>query len=192
MMLHAAAVRIDDQLIVLPGESGAGKTTLTANLLAAGAVYLTDELVFVDRKTGLADCLPRPLNIKQPGVGIVTPLLNPGWDDGTIIRSAAVTLLPHRLLNDSGEEYPQHAFRPAAIVFPNFADSARLMMEPLSSARACVRLMGCLVNARNLEKDGLDDCANLSRVVPAWRLNYSAGAAPLQLLREIRGDLRAS
>jgi hypothetical protein len=64
IFVHAAVVAIDGRAIVLPGRSLAGKTTLCAALLAAGAEYLSDEYAALDRD-GLVHPYPRPLALRE-------------------------------------------------------------------------------------------------------------------------------
>ena len=63
--IHAAAVARAGRAIVLVGESGAGKTTLTLQLASAGWDYVTDDLVVVDARGRLMP-FPKPLGIKEP------------------------------------------------------------------------------------------------------------------------------
>ena len=46
-LFHAGAVRIDGRTILLPGNSGAGKTSLVVALLHAGADYIANDRVFL-------------------------------------------------------------------------------------------------------------------------------------------------
>lgn len=71
LCIHAAVVRGAAGLIVVPGTSGLGKTTLTAALLRAGFDYVSDEALAVDTATGCAMPFPRPLGL----AGDVWPLL---------------------------------------------------------------------------------------------------------------------
>src|SRR5262249_29657438 len=48
VFVHAGVVSIGGQAIVLPGRSGAGKTTLVRALVAAGARYYSDEYAVLD------------------------------------------------------------------------------------------------------------------------------------------------
>jgi hypothetical protein len=48
VMLHAGAVERDGQVVVVAGDSGRGKSTLTAALVQRGYRYLTDEVVAID------------------------------------------------------------------------------------------------------------------------------------------------
>lgn len=65
VFVHAGVVGVDDQAIVLPGRSMAGKTTLVAALVAAGATYLSDEYAVLDAE-GLVHPYPRRLSIRGP------------------------------------------------------------------------------------------------------------------------------
>lgn len=56
---HAASVAFDGVADVYLGASNAGKSTLVANLVKSGGVYLTDEMTCIDNKEVIA--LPRPI-----------------------------------------------------------------------------------------------------------------------------------
>ena len=48
VFVHAGVVAVDGQAILLPGRSGAGKTTLVRALVDAGATYYSDEYAVLD------------------------------------------------------------------------------------------------------------------------------------------------
>src|SRR4051794_25117219 len=85
--IHAGVVQTDHGAILLPGRSHAGKTTLTASLVDAGAVYFSDEYALLDRK-GMVYAYPRPLRMRSRG------------DNG------AVTLIPPVELPDRALDQP--------------------------------------------------------------------------------------
>jgi len=64
IFVHAGVVAIDGQLVVLPGLSFAGKTTLVAALVQAGAVYYSDEYAPID-ETGIVHPYARPLSVRN-------------------------------------------------------------------------------------------------------------------------------
>jgi hypothetical protein len=64
--VHAGAVVHQGRAIVIPGPSLAGKTTLVAALIKAGALYFSDELAFLDQQ-GLVHPYPRPLAVRSEG-----------------------------------------------------------------------------------------------------------------------------
>jgi hypothetical protein len=50
VFVHAGVVGVGGQALVLPGRSGAGKTTLVQALLKAGATYYSDEYALLDNR----------------------------------------------------------------------------------------------------------------------------------------------
>lgn len=68
VFVHAGAVSVAGRAIVLPGRSLAGKTTLTAALVQAGAAYLSDEYAVFDAD-GLVHPFARPLQLRSPAGG---------------------------------------------------------------------------------------------------------------------------
>ena len=64
--VHAGVVGWGGRAIVLPGRSRSGKTTLVAELVKAGAQYLSDEFAVLDRR-GRVHPFAKPLSIRGPG-----------------------------------------------------------------------------------------------------------------------------
>ncbi len=65
VFIHAGAVAVDGRVIVLPGTSMAGKTTLVAESVRAGAQYLSDEYAVLDAD-GLVHPFARRLSVREP------------------------------------------------------------------------------------------------------------------------------
>jgi hypothetical protein len=63
VFVHAGVVGVGERAIVLPGRSFAGKTTLVAALVRAGAEYWSDEYAVVDAD-GLVHPYPKPLSVR--------------------------------------------------------------------------------------------------------------------------------
>lgn len=70
--VHAGVVGWKDYAILIPGRSFAGKTTLVAELVRAGAIYYSDEFAVVDKR-GMVHSYPRPLHIREDGCNRQTP-----------------------------------------------------------------------------------------------------------------------
>lgn len=71
LTLHAAVLERNGRAIVLPGEPGAGKSTLTAALSLSGWRLLTDETALVDLDTGMLWPMARPINLKNSSIDII-------------------------------------------------------------------------------------------------------------------------
>jgi serine kinase of HPr protein (carbohydrate metabolism regulator) len=73
VFVHAGVVGWRGHALVLPGTSFAGKTTLVAELVRAGATYYSDEYAVID-ELGQVHAYPRDLQMRQPGGREQSPL----------------------------------------------------------------------------------------------------------------------
>lgn len=64
--VHAGVVQWGKRVLLLPGRSHAGKSTLVAELLRRGATYFSDEYALIDRD-GRVLPYPRPLLVRNGG-----------------------------------------------------------------------------------------------------------------------------
>ncbi len=69
VILHAAAVALRDGCVLLPGTSGAGKTTLVLALRDRGLQALGDDILLLDPRRMTVRAFPRSFLIKGPGTG---------------------------------------------------------------------------------------------------------------------------
>ena len=67
VFVHAGVVAFGDKAIVIPGRSFAGKTSLVAALVKAGAIYYSDEYAVLDER-GRVHKYTRRLGIRQKGI----------------------------------------------------------------------------------------------------------------------------
>lgn len=75
--VHAGVVEIGGKVVLLPGGTHAGKSTLVAELVARGATYFSDEYAVIDR-AGAVHPYPRPLLMRQSGQEQQLPVLAQG------------------------------------------------------------------------------------------------------------------
>ena len=66
IFVHAGVVEWQGKAIVIPGRSMSGKSTLTAELVRAGATYYSDEYAVLDER-GRVHPYPRRLGLRSPG-----------------------------------------------------------------------------------------------------------------------------
>jgi hypothetical protein len=166
--LHAGAVGWGGRSILIPGQSGAGKSSLTAWFADKGFAYLTDELAVVTADGGVAG-LSRALMLKHDADTIVRAL--PRLADWPSHRAGEILISRPEQAGDPAQPEPLPC---ALIVFPLFTPGADLAIRPLTSARACIGLMGCNVNSRNLPDGGFAVVSGLARRVTAVELTYGA------------------
>ena len=179
---HAGAVAYKEKVILLPGQSGSGKSSITACLLAHGFSYLTDELYFMPADEE-APMLPftRPLCIKSGAATAVSKLIREP-DLHKVIQDKQGLVIPHRVLNP---EFSPVSFPPALILFPRYQADAPLKIDKISGAQVCTLLMACDVNARNLADHGFQQVVRIARSTPAYQITYSSFRGIADALRDL-------
>jgi hypothetical protein len=176
LLFHAGGLAWGDQGLLLPGSIGAGKTTLTAWLAAAGIgglAYLSDEMAFFPEGWEAMHTYTRPLNLKSPARPALQAVFDFQGQAGRMLSTAFGDLIPPELLSFAG---PRQATPVRLILFPRYAAGSRFEVRRLTRAQAGLALMECLVNARNLPGHGFSEVARLARLAPAYRLSYSSFA----------------
>lgn len=103
IFVHAGVVRWGDHLIVFPGASHAGKSTLVHALARAGFEYWSDEYAIVDR-TGLIYPFPRPLSLRERAGSLRVPADELGWTGQGFPRRAGTVIACSKLAEWRVEE----------------------------------------------------------------------------------------
>ncbi len=152
---------------LIPGQSGAGKSSLTAWFVDKGFAYLTDELAVLTADGAVAG-FSRALMLKRADDTFLSAL--PRFASSPR-HQAGETLM---LRPEPDNQAPTSLLPCGLIIFPSFTPGADLTIRPLTSARACIGLMGCNVNSRNLRDGGFAVISGLARRATAVELNYGA------------------
>ena len=163
--LHAASVAKGAGALVVPANSGAGKSSFTTWLTAQGFEYLTDELILVD-DDGTLEGVARPIQIKFHGLEAVDHLIA---KHELVQKGKFATALPVECL-DGTPAASSKTLR--AFIFPKYQKGTDFSFEKLSSADAGMRLMANHVNARNLDGHGFRAMMNLIRNTLCYSLEY--------------------
>lgn len=131
VFVHAGVVAFDGRAVLLPGRSAFGKTTLTAALLGAGAVYGSDEYAVLS-PDGRVHPYPRRLEIRDGA--------------GRDRVSAA----------DLGAATFAGPLPVAAVAHLRYEPGSGYRVEPISAGVAVVRLFGNTVCAQTRATEALD------------------------------------
>lgn len=121
LFVHAGCVAFGQGVLVLPGPSWAGKSTLVRELTRRGGIYYSDEYA-VFTPEGLVRAYPRPLSSRQPGTGL----------------PEARVAVDHQL--------PRPPLPPRWLLQCRYADFQQL--SPLTSGQALLALFANAVAAR--------------------------------------------
>jgi hypothetical protein len=118
VFLHAGVVAWEDRALLLPGPSHAGKSTLVAELVRAGATYYSDEFALIDSE-GRVHPFTREIRMRRPGMEDQVPLPLKQLDGRAGTRPLPVSM----------------------VVFAEFAEHARWAPEAVTPGRALLELL---------------------------------------------------
>ncbi len=176
LCLHAGAVARDGGVLLLPAESGAGKTTLTLALAARGWLPLTDDLCPLDERDGAMVALPCPRCCH-------------------VSHASQAALAARGVALDGPVGGVAEYYRPLAwgqsaplrwIVAPRYEAGAPLAIEPLSqAATAALILHGSFTHAGRGGRDQWPAALAIGREVRGYRLTYSDLAAAFDAIDAI-------
>lgn len=184
LLLHAAVLERHGRAVILPGDPGAGKSTLTAALMLSGWRLLSDELAMIDRDDGLAVPLARPVSLKNQSIEIIR-----GFDRGAVIGEIAHdthkgTVSHLRPSADSVARMHEKA-RPAHIVFPRWKAGADSSLRPRAKADAFMHTASHAFNYSLLGRLGFDLNAALTDACDCWDFEYSKLDDALRTFEEL-------
>jgi len=157
VLLHSACVG-DRGAVLLPGESGTGKSTLAAACVAAGLSYLSDEYAAVDQSLGLVVPYAKPLELQGPG----------------LIAASALRA------ESAGRPLP-----PVGIVFPRYRRDAPTDAMTLTPGWTLLALVAHTTNLGRLGASALPWLAALAAACPGWRVTYEDPAAAVRRVRAL-------
>jgi len=191
LLLHSAVVDWDGQSLLLSGEPGAGKSTLTAGLLMHGWRLLSDELAVIDPDTHHLHALPRPVGLKEASIGIVrdlwpTAVIGPSTHD---TRKGTVAHL--RPPTDSVVRGGERS-RARWIVFPKFVANAETRLQRVSRADALLRLGREAFNYSMLGEVAFHALAAVLDGCECVHLQFGQLAEALDALAEFTRDGKAA
>ena len=145
VFVHAGVVGWKGRALVLPGTSFAGKTTLTAALVRAGATYYSDEFAAVDEK-GWVHPYARDLQIREPGK--------------TELRNTTVASLQ----GHAGTA----PLRVAQVVFARYEPGARWNPRPLTPGSAVLEMIRHTIPVQRIPRLVMSTLTAMLEGATAW------------------------
>lgn len=165
--VHAAAFARNGRALLLPGTTGAGKSTLTVCLLRAGLDFLGDDMAFLEDSIPLRVlAFPENIDITETTATFFAELkeltqkpLRPGWPKHEI---QSTDFFASRIA---------WCTEPSAVVFPQIGNVAESSLTPISSDEAFQALApNVLLTEMQSSKAHFAALARLANDVPCYRL----------------------
>lgn len=168
---------------MIPGNSGTGKSTLTAFLVANSFSYLGDDVVAIGSEGMALLPLPTCLSIKA-GSWPLLESLYPVLPNLATLRRFGRSI---RYVEPPGNyDALDAANAPAAIVFPAYCEGAATSLQPLPPVEAMIHLLGA--HARLSHPGSGTKLAELVRFVertPAYQLSYGELTGAMSALDDL-------
>lgn len=183
MAIHAALLSDKQGGILIPGESGNGKSSLSIWMTLNGYHYHTDELVLIETGSLQTRVFTRPFNIKAHGIEAIKTILDLDALQPPASCGDFITMIPHRALNP---DFIQASPPISRILFPKYNRDSENTLTRLSAAAAGIELMKTNVIARNLPGHGFKQLLDIVKRVPAYKLDYHHFDALPELLQDLQ------
>ncbi|MEK9139903.1 MAG: hypothetical protein AAB308_02510, partial [Nitrospirota bacterium] len=169
--IHATALEKNGRGILIPGNSGRGKTTSFISLLRSGYRYLSDDHPLLRDAGTHVDLLPFPIkvNVTEDTVAFFPELreapddlLHPGFPKRAFY---AEQLYPTSI----GE-----CCRPTIVLFPHVIDASHSHLEPLPKSRALEMLLpqALLVYDAEVARREFQALVKVVQQVECYRLHF--------------------
>lgn len=186
LAIHAAVVARGNDALMLPGFPGAGKSTLCSSLVFLdGWRLLSDELALLEPNSGDLHPHPRPINLKNRSIDIVSGFpgarIGPRYHD---TRKGTVALAAPPATSISEAENPA---RCRWVVFPTYVSDEEGWCEEISRAESFA-----LIAEQSFNKDRMGEigfkalCGMLDNAV-CYQIGYHSTEEALSLINGICG-----
>ncbi|AYJ87363.1 HprK-related kinase A [Sphingomonas paeninsulae] len=186
LLLHAACVERDGRALILTGESGSGKSTMSALLGASGWRFMGDEFVLIEPATGLAHPFPRPVSLKNESIAALTAIL-PDVRFGPLLRGTPKGDVRHLRPDLAAIANMAATAIPALILFPCFGPPREI--REVAASEAFVRLTQASTNYVALGESGFTALTRLVTTLPARAIDYPDTATGIAQIEELWSGL---
>lgn len=184
LLLHAAVLERHCRAVVLPGDPGAGKSTLTAALMLAGWRLLSDEITMVDRDDGLLVPLARPVSLKNRSIDVIRAR-DPAAVLGDVAADTHKGTVTHLRPSAQSVARMNEKARAVHVVFPRWRAGAATRLCPRPKADAFMHNATHAFNYSLLGRLGFELNAALIDACDCWDFEYSDLDDALRVFEEL-------
>lgn len=173
IVIHSAVVEKNGVALALPGDPGAGKSTLCAMLALSDWRLLSDELTIIDRQTLKVRAIPRPISLKDQSIR----LIKARFPDVYLTEPISETRKGDIAYAKPHDQAVMNADLQAPIgiiIFPQYQADAALEITPITKAYALAQLLDNTFNVGLLGKEGFADAANALSNAKCFEVTYSS------------------
>ena len=171
LSFHAAVLARNNQAVIFPGFPGAGKSTLTAELMFNHWQLLSDEMTLINEESMILPS-PRPVSLKNQSIEIIRNR----YPDAVLTESAFDTAkgtVAHLMPKVEEIDAASCAVHACAVVFPEYKANSELITQELDKAETLVFLAEQGFNYHILGEEGYRRLSTIIENCACYSLVYS-------------------
>lgn len=172
VIVHAAMVAKNNHAIMLPGEPGAGKSTLCAALVSRGWRLLSDEMALIDPDHLRVTPVPRPIGLKNDSIDIIRQFDSKAVI-GPSVSDTAKGTVAHLCPPDDSIAVADKDAAVTCIIFPTYSADTATRFGAVSRTTALSRIAEQSFNYHILGAVAFRTLERLVSVTPVYDLGYS-------------------
>ncbi|MCD2452578.1 HprK-related kinase A [Methylicorpusculum oleiharenae] len=172
LIIHAAVVAKNDKALILPGQPGAGKSTLCAALIHSGWRLLSDELTLLSLSTGLISPLARPICLKNESIKVIQDFA-PEAVFGNVVHDTVKGSVTHVKAPDESIEKVDIPATPLWVVFPQYQTDSECLLSDKKKGLSFMELAKLSFNYNLLALTGFNALSQLVENSGCYDLRYS-------------------
>ena len=173
VVFHSAAAEFDAGVVLFPGVSNAGKSTLITQLVHRGQKYVTDEAAMVRVGTRSVESFTKSITLEAEGQRVVGGLVS------GLVPSATTVDVDPRLV---GAGRLSAGGNVAAMIFPTYQENASTQLTELAPFDAFRSLLANAFTFDRVGQRAFDTIVDLANEVPAFRLQHDGDADHLEVI----------
>lgn len=186
LVMHAAVVARGDDALVMPGEPGAGKSTLCAALTFVDQWrLLSDELAILDPASATLQPNPRPISLKNASIDIVSRF--PGARLGQRYADTRKGTISHAAAPAASRALAEDSARCRWVVFPRFTTESAPFCEEIGRAEAFTRIAEQSFNRDRMGETGFHALCSMLDAARCFDIAYDSTGTALAMVRDITG-----
>ena len=184
--IHAAALSVGNNCLLFPGDSGVGKSTLSAALIKSGFKYLTEDTAIIDINSRRVIAAPVSLRIKEGSWSIVQAMFQD-----------SLTTTVHNSRDGRKIRYlvpPEESFHQSnmgcdfvkALVFPKYSPESETSIRAISRIDTILKIQDCGYDAgARLNKAKVAELLDWIKDVDCYEMNYTSSPEAVSIVRSL-------
>jgi len=184
LIFHSAVLEKHGKAVVLPGDSGQGKSTLCAALATSGWRLFSDEFGLFDLQTGMMMPNVRPISLKNASIDIMEERLGKGALSRRLYDTPKGTVAYLRAPEEAVARRMEQA-PPAAVIFPFYHPNIERAVRAYPKARGLITLCGGAANYEMLGAAAFRAMRDFVDSHPVARIAYNRLDTAIEMVERI-------